>query len=286
MRHADGICRETPVPRIGLGVLRERTLPTVTICEPMICLVVQGAKQVLVGDSILRYDTASCFAASIELPTTGCVVEAEPDRPYVAVSLTLDRDALTRLLADVAPIRSTEAAAGFGVAPVTRPLLEAWSQLIALLDMPDDVPYLAEAREREVLYRLLQGAHGPMLRQIVREDSRLSQIRRAIAWIRQNFDQTLRTEMLADIAGMSIPAFHRHFKAATASSPLQYQKMLRLQAARRLLAANADAARAAYAVGYESASQFSREYARLFGVPPIRDALRLRTSIGDAEGVF
>ncbi|MFB2554060.1 AraC family transcriptional regulator, partial [Ensifer soli] len=241
LRHAEGICRETAIPRIGLGVLRERTLPAVTICEPMICLVVQGAKQVLVGDRILRYDTASCFAASIELPTTGCVIEAEPDKPYVAVSLTLDRDALTSLLADMAPIAATNATPGFGVAPVTHELLEAWSHLIALLDMPEDVPYLAEAREREVLYRLLQGAHGPMLRQIVREDSRLSQVRRAIEWIRRHFDQTLRTETLADIAGMSVPAFHRHFKAATAMSPLQYQKMLRLQAARRLLATNADA---------------------------------------------
>jgi AraC-like DNA-binding protein len=285
-RHTNGIRLETPVPHVGLGVLREQSMPAVTVYEPMICLVLQGAKQVLVGDRLLRYDAASCFAASIELPATGCVIEAETNKPFVVASLALDCGALATLLADLAPVPATEPASGFGVAPVTRELLEAWDNLLALLDMPDDIPFLAASREREVLYRLLQSAHGPMLRQVGREDSRLSQVRRAIDWIRRHFDQTLRTEMLAEVAGMSVPSFHRHFKAATAMSPLQYQKTLRLQAARRLLATNADAARTAYAVGYESASQFSREYSRLFGVPPARDAALLREGIGEiARGI-
>lgn len=281
LRHTDGMRLETPVPRVGLGVSHARSMPVMTLYEPMVCLVLQGAKQVLIGDRLLRYDAASCFVVSLDLPATGCVIEADADRPYVTAALSLDRGALAALLADLAPVATAEPVSGFGVAPVTRELLEAWDHLLALLDAPDDVPFLAASREREVLYRLLQSAHGPMLRQIGRAESRLSQVRRAIDWIQRNFDQTLRTEMLADIAGMSVPSFHRHFKAATAMSPLQYQKTLRLQAARRLLATNADAARTAYAVGYESASQFSREYSRLFGIPPARDAVRLRDGMTD-----
>lgn len=277
-RHTDGMRPETPVPRVGIGIARQHSTPVATLYEPMICVVLKGAKQVLIGDRMLRYGPASCFIASLELPATGCVIEAASDEPYVVASLALDRDALTSLLADLPPAPPARPAAGFGVAPVTADLLEAWDHLLALLDAPDDIPFLAPSREREVLYRLLQGTHGPILRQVGRDDSRLSQVRRAIGWIRRNFDQTLRTETLAEIAGMSVPSFHRHFKAATAMSPLQYQKTLRLQAARRLLTTNTDAARAAYAVGYESASQFSREYARLFGAPPSRDAERLRSA--------
>jgi len=136
--------------------------------------------------------------------------------------------------------------------------------------------------EREVLYRLLRGPQGGLLRQAAREDSRLAQVRQAIGWIRDHFDRPLRIEALCALAGMSPASFHRHFRAATAMSPLQYQKSLRLQQARRLLVTSTEAARAAYAVGYESASQFSREYTRMFGLPPARDAVRLReTGLGE-----
>jgi AraC-like DNA-binding protein len=276
LRHTDGLRLQTPLPRVGLAVARRNSEPVPALYEPMACLVLQGAKQVLIGDQVLRYDPASCFIASLDLPAAGCVVEAASDKPYVVASLALDRETLASLLAELPPAGPAEPAAGFGVAPVTAELLEAWDHLIALLDTPSDIPFLAPSREREVLYRFLQGAHGPMLRQIACKDSRLAQIRRVIAWIRENFGRTLRTETLADIATMSVASFHRHFKAATAMTPLQYQKALRLQAARRLLIANGDAARTAYAVGYESASQFSREYARLFGTPPLKDAERLR----------
>jgi transcriptional regulator GlxA family with amidase domain len=159
---------------------------------------------------------------------------------------------------------------------VTPQLLDPWLRFLSLLDAPQDIPVIAPLLEREILYRLLQGPHGGVLRQIARADSRLCQVRNALAWIRTHYDQALRIGDLARMAGMSAASFHRHFKAATAMSPLQYQKSLRLQHARRLLIANEDAARAGYAVGYESASQFSREYARLFGAPPARDAVRLR----------
>ncbi len=174
------------------------------------------------------------------------------------------------------PVAAEGETRGFGVSAVTPDLLDAWARLIALLDTPDDIPVLAPIHEREILYRLLKGPQGGVLRQIVRTDSRLSRVRQAIVWIRAHFDEMLRVEDLAERAGMSPASFHRHFKAVTAMSPLQYQKTLRLQEARRLLIASGGAARAAHMVGYESASQFSREYARMFGAPPHRDAGRLR----------
>lgn len=279
LRHADGIHFETAVPRVGLAVLHQQTMPSLIVYEPMICIVLQGAKQVLVGNQMLRYDSATCFAASIDVPATSCVIEAEEDKPYVSASLSIDREILKALLADIGPLASGEPAQGFGVVPMTRELLDAWDRLLALLDTPADIAFLAASRQREILYRLLQGGLGPMLRQMAREDSYLAQVRRSVEWIRRNYDRRLRTEALADIAGMSVPSFHRHFKAATAMSPLQYQKSIRLEAARRLLVTNADAGRAAYEVGYESASQFNREYARQFGVPPGRDAARLRDGV-------
>ncbi|MES2498226.1 MAG: AraC family transcriptional regulator [Pseudomonadota bacterium] len=280
MRHTDGIRRDCTIPRLGLGLVRQPSLPVVTLYEPMICLVLQGAKRVMIGDCVLRYDPACSFIASLDLPASGHIIEATPDKPFVAVSLTLDRAALAALIPETASPADGDPA-GFAVTPVTPALLEAWENLIALLDAPQDVPVLAPLREREILYRLLQGPQGGMLRQIARDDSRLSQVRRAIQWLQANFDRKMRIDMLAGIAGMSVPSFHRHFKAATAMSPLQFQKSLRLQAARRLLATHAEASRAAYTVGYESASQFSREYARMFGAPPSRDVERLR---GTADG--
>ena len=278
-RHAVGRRTETPIPRVAINLGWQTTKPAPGLCDPMLCLVLQGAKEVLIGDRRLRYDPASYFVASVELPVSGCIVQASPDEPYLSVSLALDRDGLAGLLSDV-PVRDDVNGAGFAVSPVTAELLDPWLRLLRLLDAPLDIPVLAPLIEREILYRLLQGPQGAVLRQIACADGRLSQVRQAIAWIRTHYDQTLRIESLAEMAGMSAASFHRHFKAATAMSPLQYQKSLRLQHARRLLIANQDASRAGYAVGYESASQFSREYARLFGAPPARDAVRLRADIG------
>lgn len=274
-RHIDGRLCDTIVPGVTLGFATEPSTPVATVYEPMVCLVIQGAKQVMIGERMLRYDPASCFIASLEIPASARIIEASPDKPFAAASLVLDREALAALIAEIPPAPEGETA-GFAVSAVTPALLAAWIQLFALFDAPQDVAVLAGARKREIFYRLLQGPQGGVLRQIVRADSRLSQVRRAVAWIRAHYDAPLRIEALADLAGMSVPTFHRHFKAATAMSPLQYQKTLRLQAARRLMIADHDAAHAAYSVGYESASQFSREYARMFGAPPARDAERLR----------
>jgi AraC-like DNA-binding protein len=278
-RHADANRRETIVPRMSIHLGRAPTRPAPTLYQPMLCLVLQGAKQVMIGDRLLRYDPAGYFIASVELPVTGCVLEASPEQPYLAVTLALDRHVLAEFMSDV-PVMPEGQTTGFAVSAVTPQLLGSFQRLLELLDAPDDVPVLAPLIEREILYRLLKGEQGGVLRQIARADSRLSQVRQAIGWIRTHYDAPLRIDALAELAGMSTASFHRHFKAATAMSPLQYQKMLRLQQARRLLVVNADAQRTAFIVGYESASQFSREYARMFGNPPGRDALRLR-----AEGV-
>ncbi|WP_260927529.1 AraC family transcriptional regulator [Novosphingobium sp. 9] len=273
---ADETQLETAVPRLSIAASRTPGEQMPGVYQPMICLVLQGAKQVTVGSRVLRYDSASCFLASMEVPAMGCIMEATPEEPYVVTALRIDFEMLGSVLAQMPPEPPTTPLAGFGVAPVTRELLIAWDSLLALLDRPEDIGVLGAGREREVLYRLLCSGHGPLLRQIGREDSRLSRVRRAVATVRDRFDQTLRIETLAEIAGMSVPTFHRHFKAATGLSPLQYQKTLRLQAARQLLSNSHDAARAAFAVGYESASQFSREYARQFGAPPSRDFARAR----------
>ncbi len=241
----------------------------------MLGLVLQGAKEIQIGDRRLRYDTASYFIAAVDLPVSGCIVEASADRPYLSVSMALYRDALAAMLAEI-DCPADERSAGFAVSPVTRQLLDSWQRVLGLLDTPEDIPVLAPMLEREIIYRLLRGPQGGVLRQAASVDSRLAKVRIAIGWVREHFDQPLRVKALADMAGMSLASFHRHFKAVTAMSPLQYQKSLRLQHARQLLIARTDAARAAYSVGYESASQFSREYARMFGAPPTRDAERLR----------
>jgi AraC-like DNA-binding protein len=253
----------------------QRTHPVIGMYQPRFCLVLQGAKEVTIGERRMRYDPNNYFIASLEVPATGCVIEATQSAPYLGISMALDADMLAQLIAET-PARDDGETASFAVSPVTAELLDPCVRLMRLLDTPADIAVLAPMLQREIFYRLLQGPQGGALRQIARGDSRLGQVRRAIAWIRDNFDQPMRVESLAEIAGMSAASFHRHFKAATAMSPLQYQKSIRLQQARRMLATKQDAARVGYAVGYESASQFSREYARQFGLPPARDAARLR----------
>ncbi|WP_206612719.1 AraC family transcriptional regulator [Paenirhodobacter populi] len=283
-RHFAASGRAGLIPGVSLFVAPSVTVPTSTLYEPMLCLVLQGAKQVMVGDRVLRYDPASYFVTSLDLPVSGRIAEASPAEPYICVSLTLNRDTIASLLSDTA-VRAEGQTAGFGVSPVTPQLVDAWCRMLALFDAPEDVPALAPMLEREILYRVMQGPQGGVLRQIARDDSQLSQVRQAIRWIKAHFNETIRIETLAEIARMSPASFHRHFRTATAMSPLQYQKMLRLQEARRLMILNGNTARTAYTVGYESASQFSREYARMFGTPPSRDAMRLRGQDPGAEDI-
>jgi AraC-like DNA-binding protein len=283
-RHARPGRFPSAIPRVQLGMILEPTAPAPVLFQPMMCFVLRGAKEVTIGNRRLRYDPASYFIATLDLPASGCILRASRSEPYLSATLMLDRRTLAELIVDV-PAPDTESSASFGTSPITPDLLDAWLRLLQLLDAPNDIAVLAPLIEREILYRLLAGPQGHVLRQVVSSDARLARVHQAVNWIRSHFDEPMRIDRLARIAGMSAASFHRHFKAVTAMSPLQYQKLLRLQQARRLLVANEDAARAGYAVGYESASQFSREYARLFGAPPARDALRLQqmgTGSGDA----
>ena len=270
-RHASGRSQPSALPRVALYKDGAVPQPVSGVYRPMMALIVSGAKEIAIGDRRLRYDPASYFITTVELPASGCVKLNLPCEQYLAVSLDLDSDRLASVLTDVEAVSPAPEPA-FAVNPVTPDLLDAWLRLLRLLDTPQDIAALAPLYEREILYRLVQGPQGSIVRQIARADSRLSQVRRAIALIRDHFDRPIRSEVLADEAGMSIASFHRHFRTATAMSPLQYQKSLRLQEARRLIVAGRDVAAAGYSVGYESASQFSREYGRLFGLPPSHDA--------------
>jgi AraC-like DNA-binding protein len=270
-RHTPGRYQPSVLPRVALYKDGAAPQPVSGVYQPMMALILSGAKEIAIGDRRLRYDPASYFIATVELPASGCVKLDQPNEQYLAVSLDLDSDRLASVLSE-ADVPSPTAEPAFAVNPVTSELLDAWLRLLRLLDAPQDIAVLAPLCEREILYRLLQGPQGAIVRQIARADSRLSQVRRAIALIRDQFDRPLRVEALAEEANMSPASLHRHFRTATAMSPLQYQKSLRLQEARRLILAGRDVAAAGFAVGYESASQFSREYARLFGSPPSRDA--------------
>lgn len=274
-RHAD-----QPGPERFRLVVRQSTAPTPPapgLYEPMLCFILQGAKRALVGDHVLEYRSGQFLVASVDLPVVGEVIEASVEQPYQAVALSLDPAAIAALLLDLPTATQESAGSSFGVSAMPAGLVDPLLRLTRLLDTPGDRAVLAPMLEREILYRVLQGPQGTILRQIARSDSRLSRVRCAVDWIRQNYGEPLQVNHLAGLAGMSASSFHRHFKAVTAMSPLAYQKQIRLQEARRRLMATSDgAARIAYAVGYESPSQFSREYARLFGLPPVRDALRLR----------
>lgn len=273
LRHGRGGLHGTLIPRLGICV-EPRPKPFFAAhYDPMVCVVFQGAKQVVIGDRTVRYDAAHGMIATLDLPAMCQIEEAAPERPFAAIVLELDRDLLAGLAADLpgqAP--GPPAPTGFALTPLTAGLRQALDHFLALLDQPEDIAVLAPLREREILYRIFQGPQTALLHQIIRDDGRFSQVRRAVDWIRAHLDHPLRVERLADASGMSVAAFHRNFKAVTAMSPLQYQKMLRLQAARRLLVAGSTARQAAFSVGYESASQFSREYARMFGAPPSREA--------------
>jgi AraC-like DNA-binding protein len=264
---------ETGIPRVAMvqGEIPEHLLAAVY--DPMVNLILTGSKTMTVGDRTFHYDPATYFVMSVDLPAVGSVHPAATGEPYLAVSLTLDPAIVAALIGDL-PVRagSTLFGSGFSVAPVNGELLDAWVRMLRLIGRPDEIAVLAPAYEREILFRVLQGPLGWMLRDIASPDTALARIGVAIDWIRRNFAQQIKVEALAEMAAFSVSAFHRHFKAVTALSPLQYQKRIRLLHARsRLISGQGSATSIAFSVGYESPNQFSREYARLFGLPPSRD---------------
>lgn len=267
---------ETGIPRVAMvqGEIPEHQLSAVY--DPMINLILTGSKTMTVGDRTFKYDPATYFVMSVDLPAVGSIHASDTGEPYLAVSLTLDPTIVAGLIRDLpANVCSTLFGSGFSIAPVNEDFLDAWIRMLRLMERPDEIAVLSPAYEREILFRVLQGPLGWMLRDIASPDTALSRIGIAINWIRRNFTQQIRVEVLADMAALSVSAFHRHFKAVTALSPLQYQKRIRLLHARsQLIAGQGNATSIAFEVGYESPNQFSREYARLFGLPPSKDLAR------------
>lgn len=284
--HAQNRRTETGIPRVAMvqGAVPEHELAAVY--EPMVNLILQGSKSMTVGGQTLHYDPATYFVMSVDLPAAGVVRSSDAGAPYLAVSLTLDPTLLGNLLSDLPDTAlATRREAGFSVAAVTPQLLDAWVRMLRLMRQPSDIPALAPAYEREILYRVLQGPMGWMLRDIATPDTSLSRVNQAIQLIRREYARPMQVEELASRVAMSVSAFHRHFKAVTSLSPLQYQKQVRLLQARTLLAGRAcSVTSAAYEVGYESATQFSREYARQFGLPPAKDIARIHGNLRNASG--
>ncbi|RWY80426.1 AraC family transcriptional regulator [Rhizobium sp. WSM1325] len=281
LRHAATGSTDTLIPRLDMFVGQDTMGKVPCLYRSMICFILQGSKRVAIGDTLLSYDSAQYFISALDLPLTGQILDAGKGRPYVAVSLVLEPGLLAELAATMPSVReSDQKGMGVAVNPMIAPLRDTLLRLLSLLDNPADIPILSPMIERELLYRLLQGPQRRLLRQIARPEGALARVRRAIAWIRDHPDAQLRIEALCDASGMSRASLHRHFLAITGFSPLQYQKQLRLQEARQLLLAGGHSASdAAFAVGYESASQFSREYLRQFGAPPARHVQEMRQAI-------
>jgi AraC-like DNA-binding protein len=274
---------ETVIERVAI-VRQERPSEQMhTVYNPLLCIVAQGAKRSIVGSSVHPYGPRQYLAVSVDMPVIGEVVAASPSKPYLCLKLDLDCALLSDLLLDARPSADVERQPdlGLSVSVLSPEMLDAATRLVGLLDRPSAIGTLGPLYERELLYFLLAGPQGSRLRQIARAEGRTAQIVKAVRWIRARFREAISVDAAAAIAGMSPSSFHEHFKTVTAHSPLQYQKLLRLQEARRLMvSAGSDAASAAFAVGYSSPQQFSREYARLFGAPPQRDAERLRAEPG------
>jgi AraC-like DNA-binding protein len=268
----------TPIDGLLLARM-ESSAPEYSLTEPLLVVMAQGAKQLLLGDQVYEYRAGDVLIVTADLPVTGHFIEASPERPSLGLGLVLRPATIAPLLLESARPRTTLSGPAMATGPATPELLDAAARLLRLLDSPADIPVLAPMIEREILWRLLTGPYADVIRQIGLADSSLTHISRAIRWIRDNYAEPMRIADLASLAGMSPAAFHRHFRAITALSPLQFQKRIRLQEARSLLAAQpGDVAGIGHLVGYDSPSQFNREYRRLFGTPPGQDAARLRTT--------
>jgi AraC-like DNA-binding protein len=273
---------ETAIPQLKFWRFSNPTEPAQVVQQPAVYVVVQGRKQVTVGDETFTYDPSQYLAVSLELPVVARVLEATPEVPYLCMTLNVDARELAALLVETGlpTPRDDHDGRGLFISPLEPALLEGLLRLVRLLDTPRDIPVLAPLILRELHYRLLHGNQQGRLAEIAIGDGRLRRVAGAIAWIKQHFTQPLQIEALAKQVNMSPSALHSHFKAVAAMSPIQYQKRLRLEEARRrLLAGGASAEAVAFEVGYASPSQFSREYARLFGQPPRRDAERIRDEV-------
>ncbi|AOF97269.1 helix-turn-helix domain protein [Sphingobium sp. RAC03] len=265
----------------GVHIMRafQDIMPIRRMYRPSLCVVLQGTKEILFGETALRYAQMECLVVSIELPATGWMVGATEDDPFVGVNIELDvamlREVMQQLAAPPRPDGASSACVFVG--KVDMMLSECVLRFVRLAQTPEAAAVLYPSTMRELCYLLLTGAYGSELATLALPETHTERVARAIYLLRQNFNQTLRVEQLADAARMSLSSFHQHFKTMTSMTPVQFQKQLRLLEARRLMVSDAiNVSEAAYQVGYESASQFSREYARTFGVAPKRDVLNYK----------
>ena len=275
--------RITEVP--GLTIVRHTctSSPKCMTYEPSVALIAQGRKQVELGPARFVYGESQYLLTSVDLPIASCIIEASEAKPFLALALKLEMPLVRELLSREeipAPAAQPDSPA-MATGEATVELLSACCRLVDLLANPQDIPFLSGLIQREIIYRILQGPEGARLRGIATLGDHAQRTAKAISWIRSNYAKPLRIDDLAELASMGVSTLHHHFRALTAMSPLQYQKQLRLQAARtRMLMDGLDAASEAFEVGYESASQFNREYSRFFGQPPIRDVKTLRSATG------
>ncbi|WP_088044470.1 AraC family transcriptional regulator [Bacillus sp. EAC] len=271
----------TAIPSLFFSRYSNVTGPHYGVYKPSMCIIVQGKKEVVLAKEHYVYGPADYLISSVNLPVTGIVTEASSENPYLALKLEFTPNQILQVLQDSQLVinQKENAKRGMYVSQIELSLLETVNRLVRLLDHPNDISVLAPLIMKEIIYRVLQGQHGLTLGQIAIEGSSANQIGDVVDHIMINYNQSFRIEDLAEIANMSVSSLHRHFKVVTAMSPIQFQKQLRLQEARRiLLSESTDAIEAAFRVGYESPSQFSREYSRLFGLPPKEDINRLKAT--------
>lgn len=276
----DGI-HKTSIPALRLLRATSLSEPLHTIYEPSICIIAQGSRIVMLGTEVFQYDPNSYLAASVHLPVSCKILEASPHKPYLCARITFEKKEIFDIIKNMNHPFDTKMDSGRGmfISQTKTCLLDAVIRLLQLLNSPDDIPLLAPLILREILYRVLYDEKGYLIKQFINTKSPSHSIAKAIQIINEEYSDVLRIEELAQRVNLNTASLHNHFKKVTAMSPLQYQKFIRLQKARELLFTEVmEAAAVGYQVGYESSSQFSREYARVFGLPPIKDVKRLRVT--------
>ncbi len=279
--NTDGV-HDTMIPALNLIRVSQVSEPLHSIYEPSLCVIAQGSKIIMLGNETYQYDPASYLIASVHLPVTGHIIQASPQCPYLGLRLTFNLNQILDIINESNQVLDDAQDLGHGIliSRTNENLLDALLRLVNLLDTPEDIPVLSHLVTKEILYRILNGEHGYRIKQFAMMGSHSQTVVRAIKYINDNFSKNIKIEQLARNVGLSPSSLHNYFKKVTAMSPLQYQKMIRLQEARRLLLSEElDAVTVSFKVGYESPSQFNREYARMFGLPPIKDKKQRRISL-------
>jgi AraC-like DNA-binding protein len=281
----------TAIDGVRICKVDHAAAPESSMSGTVLAVIAQGGKRLALGDRFYDYGAGQYLVASVDVPVTGHVMDAAPGKPALGFGMTLEPAVIAELLLQAGPgdLPRSPGTARPGIAVSSAPdeLLDAIVRLLRLLDRPRDRKALAPMYKREVLWRLMTGEQGDVVRQLGVADSSLTHVRRAVRWIRENYTRPFRVEEVAELSGMSVSAFHRNFQAVTAMSPIQFQKNIRLQAARLLLANRPnDITGVGHRVGYDSPSQFSREYRRQFGAPPSVDAVRMRGGASPAAAAL